>query len=115
MASYRRVHDSHHLQADCQKPRSTPGPYALYGLPLSFFSFRNIYAPQRHIASTIFTASSGLVESFAVGRELTFKGLQSYEGFRSRGQVTPTLSALPSRETEVVYFGLLCILRVSSF
>ena len=82
-----------------------------------FFSYRNINAPQRHIASTIFTASSGLVESFAVGRELTFKGLQSYEGLRSRDQVTPphTLSALPSRETEVVYFGLLCILRVSSF
>ena len=81
-----------------------------------FFSFRNINAPQRHIASTIFTASSGLMESFAVGGELKFKRLQSYEGLRSRDQVNPpTLSALPSRETEVVYFGLLCILRVSSF
>jgi len=25
---YRRVYDSHHLQADCQKPGSAPEPYA---------------------------------------------------------------------------------------
>jgi len=29
MAAYRRVYDSHHLQADCQKPGSAPEPYAL--------------------------------------------------------------------------------------
>jgi len=27
MAAYRRVHDSRHLQADCQEPRSGPKPY----------------------------------------------------------------------------------------
>ena len=29
MAAYRRVYDSHHLQADCQEPRSALEPYAL--------------------------------------------------------------------------------------
>ena len=28
MATYRRVHDSRHLQADCQEPGSAPEPYA---------------------------------------------------------------------------------------
>ena len=28
MAAYRRVHDSRHLQADCQEPGSAPEPYA---------------------------------------------------------------------------------------
>jgi len=28
MAAYRRLHDSHHLQADCQEPGSAPEPYA---------------------------------------------------------------------------------------
>jgi len=28
MAAYRRVHDSHHLQADCQGPGSALEPYA---------------------------------------------------------------------------------------
>jgi len=28
MAAYHRVYDSRHLQADCQEPRSAPGPYA---------------------------------------------------------------------------------------
>jgi len=32
MAAYRRVHDSRHLQADCQKPGSAP--VIEYGLPL---------------------------------------------------------------------------------
>jgi len=27
MAAYRRVHDSRHLQADCQEPRTGPKPY----------------------------------------------------------------------------------------
>ena len=30
MAAYRRVYDSHHLQADCQEPGSAPEPYARY-------------------------------------------------------------------------------------
>ena len=29
MAAYRRVYDSHHLQADCKEPGSAPEPYAL--------------------------------------------------------------------------------------
>jgi len=29
MAAYRRVHDSHHVQADCQEPGSVPEAYAL--------------------------------------------------------------------------------------
>ena len=29
MAVYRRVYDSHHLQADCQEPGSAAEPYAL--------------------------------------------------------------------------------------
>ena len=28
MAAYRQVYDSHHLQADCQEPGSSPEPYA---------------------------------------------------------------------------------------
>ena len=28
MAAYRRVYDSHYLQADCQEPGSAPEPYA---------------------------------------------------------------------------------------
>jgi len=28
MATYRRVYDSRHLQADCQEPGSAPEPYA---------------------------------------------------------------------------------------
>jgi len=28
MAAYRRVYDSHHLQADCQEPGLAPEPYA---------------------------------------------------------------------------------------
>jgi len=28
MAAYRRVYDSRHLQADCQRPGSAPEPYA---------------------------------------------------------------------------------------
>ena len=28
VAAYRRVYDSHHLQADCQEPESAPEPYA---------------------------------------------------------------------------------------
>jgi len=28
MAAYRRVYDSHHLQADCREPGSAPEPYA---------------------------------------------------------------------------------------
>jgi len=27
MATYRRVYDSRHLQADCQEPGSAPEPY----------------------------------------------------------------------------------------
>jgi len=30
MAAYRRVNDSCHLQADCQKPGTAPEPYARY-------------------------------------------------------------------------------------
>jgi len=29
MAAYRRVYDSHHLQADCKEPGSAPEPYTL--------------------------------------------------------------------------------------
>ena len=29
MAAYRRVYDSRHLQADCQKPGSAPEPYTV--------------------------------------------------------------------------------------
>jgi len=29
MAAYRRVHDSRHLQADCQEPGLAPEPYML--------------------------------------------------------------------------------------
>ena len=40
MAAYRRVYDSHHLQADCQEPGSAPEPIHSaieYGLPLPFY------------------------------------------------------------------------------
>jgi len=28
MAAYRRIYDSHHMQADCQEPGSAPEPNA---------------------------------------------------------------------------------------
>ena len=41
MASYRRVYDSRHLQADCQEPGSATEPYIRsvieYGLALPFY------------------------------------------------------------------------------
>jgi len=37
MAAYRRVYDSHHLQADCQEPGSAP--VIEYGLPLPFLGY----------------------------------------------------------------------------
>ena len=46
MAAYRRVYDSHHLQADCQELVSAPNP-ALgirgYGLPLPFLLTHSVH------------------------------------------------------------------------
>ena len=39
MAAYRRVCDSHHLQADCQEPESTPEPYTLSNRVWATFTF----------------------------------------------------------------------------
>ena len=36
MAAYRRVYDSRHLQADCQKPGSAPEPYAQHRVWATF-------------------------------------------------------------------------------
>ena len=38
-AAYRRVNDSHHLQADCQEPGSAPEPYALQSSMGYFYFF----------------------------------------------------------------------------
>ena len=40
MAAYRRVYDSHHLQADCQEPGSAPEPYARQSSMGYLFSVR---------------------------------------------------------------------------
>ena len=39
MAAYRRVYDSHHLQADCQGPESAAGPYTLGNRVWATFTF----------------------------------------------------------------------------
>jgi len=39
MAAYRRVYDSHHLQADCQEPGSAPKPYTLGSRVWASFTF----------------------------------------------------------------------------
>jgi len=39
MAAYRRVYDSHHLQADCQEPGSAPKPYTLCNRVWATFTF----------------------------------------------------------------------------
>jgi len=44
MAAYRRVHDSCHLQADCQEPGSAPEPYARQS------SMRYLYLNRVHTA-----------------------------------------------------------------
>jgi len=43
MAAYRRVYDSHHLQADCQEPGSTPEPYARQSSMGYLFYFQVIH------------------------------------------------------------------------
>ena len=44
MAAYRRVYDSHHLQADCQEPGSAPEPYArLSGMGYLFTDFAVVF------------------------------------------------------------------------
>ena len=39
MAAYRRVYDSHHLQANCQEPGSAPEPYTLGNRVWATFTF----------------------------------------------------------------------------
>ena len=43
MAAYRRVYDSHHLQADCQEPGSAPEPYTRYSLTAPSSNQQNPY------------------------------------------------------------------------
>jgi len=38
MAAYRRVYNSHHLQADCQEPGSAPEPY-VWSLSMGYLYF----------------------------------------------------------------------------
>jgi len=45
MAAYRRVYDSHHLQADCQKPGSAPEPYARRSSMGHLYLFLHALAP----------------------------------------------------------------------
>ena len=42
MAAYRRVYDSHHLQADCQEPGSAPEPCARQSSMGYLYLFRGI-------------------------------------------------------------------------
>jgi len=66
MAAYRRVYDSHHVQADCQKPGSAPDetgtirPVIEFGLPFlsvgsSEFLFRADFTQcvDKHLANKI--------------------------------------------------------------
>jgi len=54
MAAYRRVYDSHHLQADCQEPGSSPEPYAALGnrVRATFFTHIRI-KPGTHLPSVV--------------------------------------------------------------
>ena len=42
MAAYRRVYDSHHLQADCQEPGSARNPTLGNGVWAAFFTGSHI-------------------------------------------------------------------------
>jgi len=44
MAAYRRVYDSHHLQAECQEPGSAPEPYALQSSMRYLFYYTHLTA-----------------------------------------------------------------------
>ena len=44
MAAYRRVHDSRHLQADCQEPGSAPEPTLSNRVWASFTYYSGRYA-----------------------------------------------------------------------
>ena len=61
MAAYRRVYDSHHLQADCKETGSAPESYARYssmGLPLPFLPVRcshfTLGNPKTHFSTLLF-------------------------------------------------------------
>ena len=43
MAAYRRVYESHHLQADCQEPGSAPEPYARQSSKLTSGNSLSLY------------------------------------------------------------------------
>jgi len=60
MAAYRRVYDSHHLQADCQEPGSAAEPCTLGNrvwATFTFFSLQN--APFHSQVIKIFFATGG--------------------------------------------------------
>ena len=44
MAAYRRVYDSHHLQAECQEPGTAPEPYALQSSMRYLFYYTHLTA-----------------------------------------------------------------------
>ena len=52
MAAYRRVYDSHHLQADCKEPGSAPEPYTLGNRPLPFLHVVQPVTQHINVSST---------------------------------------------------------------
>ena len=57
MAAYRRVYDSHHLQADCQEPGLAPQPYALQSSMGYLFTSRSQFFSER--AATLWNSLPG--------------------------------------------------------
>ena len=47
MAAYRRVYDSHRVQADCQEPGSAPEPYTLGNRVWATFTFLGCIARKK--------------------------------------------------------------------
>ena len=69
MATYRRVYDSRHLQADCQGPRSAPEPYArqssmghlyLFTCLWQVYQLESVFDVKRYLSSS---ERSGLASS----------------------------------------------------
>jgi len=77
MAAYRRVYDSHHLQADCKEPGSAPETYDSvieYGLPLPFLMYYSEYVftccwliARRFVLSTFYLGALCPRERFGLG------------------------------------------------
>jgi len=79
MAAYRRVYDLRHLQADCQKPRSAPEPYARQssmGYLFTFF-YTHVALGRLPFVSRYFYQMCGYSQPPPLGGEINGLGLMS--------------------------------------